>query len=100
MVSAESDEASSVVINGGQIREVAVQVNVLSIGSAADPTVIEVTLNHSTHNPGKRKLGQCFIAEHRPRSSLDDMKCDCGTVKSGKLLLCFKKPCPPLKFLG
>lgn len=54
MVSAESDEASSVVVNGGQVREVAIQVDVLSIGSATDPTIIQVTLNHSTHNPDKK----------------------------------------------
>lgn len=60
MVGAESDEASSIVINGGQVREVAIQVDVLSIGSAADPTIIQVTLNYSTHNPDKKKIRTMF----------------------------------------
>lgn len=45
MVTTEISEATPIVEDGGEIREVAVQIEILCIGSTAGPSIVLMTLN-------------------------------------------------------
>lgn len=50
MVTAEMSEATTIVEDGGEVRKVAVQIDILCVGPTACPSIILMTLNVKNDN--------------------------------------------------
>lgn len=60
MVTTEMSEATPIVENGGEVREVAVEIEILCVGPTADPSIELMTLNVTNPSSHQKNQGQNF----------------------------------------
>lgn len=62
MVTTKMSEATAIVEDGGEIRKVAVQINILRIGPTAGPSIELMALNVKSHKNGLSKSYNIYIS--------------------------------------
>lgn len=64
MVTTKMSEATAIIEDGGEIRKVAVQINILRIGPTAGPSIELMALNVKSHKNGLSKSYNIYISSY------------------------------------